>query len=120
MKRRTFLQGSGALVLAGAAPSIAFGQENTITFGGSVPMSGAAAETGLNVLQGYQCAVKYINEEKGGIEVGGNTYKLALNLFDDASDPSRATTLIQRQVDSFLETLPLEELSPSKDALLRR
>lgn len=103
MKRRTFLQGSGALVLAGAAPSIAFGQENTITFGGSVPMSGAAAETGLNVLQGYQCAVKFINEEKGGIEVGGKSYKLALNLFDDASDPSRATTLIQRQVDEGVD-----------------
>src|SRR5690606_9089014 len=44
-------------------------------------------------------AVKYFNEVLGGIEVGGERYMLELNLFDDASDPSRATTLIQRQVD---------------------
>ncbi|WP_274427331.1 amino acid ABC transporter substrate-binding protein [Chelativorans sp. YIM 93263] len=99
MRRRTFLQGTTAAMIVGAVPKLAFGQDNTITFGGSVPMTGAAAETGQNVLQGYQCAVNFINEEMGGVEIGGQNYQLALNLFDDASDPARATTLIQRQVD---------------------
>ncbi|PSM17435.1 MULTISPECIES: amino acid ABC transporter substrate-binding protein [Nitratireductor] len=99
MRRRTFLQATTAALAAGAMPKLAFGQDNTITFGGSVPMTGAAAETGQNVLQGYQCAVKYINEEMGGAEIGGQSYQLDLNIFDDASDPARATTLIQRQVD---------------------
>lgn len=103
MKRRTFLQGTTAAMVAGSMPKLAFGQDNTITFGGSIPMTGAAAETGQNVLQGYQCAVKYINEEMGGVEIGGQTYQLALNLFDDASDPARATTLIQRQVDEGIK-----------------
>lgn len=102
MDRRSFLKTSAALAVAGAMPSlpsVARAQEGTITFGGSVPMTGVAAETGLNVLYGYRCAVKYINEEMGGVEIGGQKYKLDLSLFDDASDPARATTLIQRQVD---------------------
>lgn len=99
MDRRAFLKTGSALALAGAMPRIAVAQENKIIFGGSVPMTGAAAETGLNVMRGYECCVKYINEEMGGIEIGGQKYTLDLNLFDDASDPARAVTLIQRQVD---------------------
>jgi branched-chain amino acid transport system substrate-binding protein len=75
----------------------------TVSLGGSIPMTGAAAETGLNVLHGYQTAVKRI-EEMGGIQAGGATYRFELRLVDDASDPSRAVTLIQRQVD---EQVPL-------------
>lgn len=99
MDRRRFLKSGAALAAAGTIPSIARAQQHTITFGGSVPMTGEAAETGLNVLYGYRCAVKFINEQMGGVEIGGEKYKLDLSLFDDASDPARATTLIQRQVD---------------------
>ncbi len=70
-----------------------------LVFGGSVPLSGVAAETGLNVHNGYLVAVKYLNEVLGGVEIAGRRYQLALNMFDDASDPSRAVTLIQRQID---------------------
>jgi branched-chain amino acid transport system substrate-binding protein len=79
--------------------SSGFSADKEIVIGGSVPLSGKAAETGLNVHYGYKAAVKYINEVYGGVKVGGQTYKLNLNMFDDASDPSRATTLIQRQID---------------------
>lgn len=104
MKRRDFLKSAAVGMAAASAvgtlsPNLAQAQEDTLVFGGSVPMSGKAAETGLNVLRGYQCAVKFINEKMGGIEVGGRKLKLDLKLFDDASDPSRATTLIQRQID---------------------
>ena len=108
MDRRTFLKttgGAAALGVTGTvfAPHVARAQAGTIVFGGSVPMTGGAAETGLNVLRGYECAVKYINEEMGGVEIGGETYTLELQLFDDASDPARATTLIQRQVDEGVD-----------------
>lgn len=99
MQRRTILKGGAAFAALGAMPRLAVAKENTITFGGSVPMTGKAAETGMNVLRGYECAAKFINEEMGGVEIGGTTYKVALNLFDDASDPARASSLIQRQVD---------------------
>jgi branched-chain amino acid transport system substrate-binding protein len=74
--------------------------QNVITFGGSIPMSGKEADAGLNVLQGYKVAVKYINEQLGGVRIGDKTYTLDLQMFDDASDPQRAMTLIQKQVDA--------------------
>jgi branched-chain amino acid transport system substrate-binding protein len=101
MDRRSFLKATVAGVALGPAVmrGTASAQENVIRFGGSVPMTGPAAETGLNVKFGYDCAVKFINEEMGGVEIGGQKHRLAMNLFDDASDPARATSLIQRQVD---------------------
>ena len=74
-------------------------RRKTLVFGGSVPLTGAAAETGLNVNNGYITAATYINDVLGGVEIAGEKYKIELKLFDDASDPARATTLIQRQLD---------------------
>jgi branched-chain amino acid transport system substrate-binding protein len=36
---------------------------------------------------------------KGGLDVGGKSYRLEIRLVDDASDPQRATTLLQKQID---------------------
>jgi branched-chain amino acid transport system substrate-binding protein len=102
LNRRDFAM-FGAAALTGAS-SLALGSRRphaaeTITFGGSVPLSGRAAETGLNVYNGYRTAVKYFNEELGGVEIGGTKYTLGLDMVDDASDPQRATSLLQRQLD---------------------
>jgi branched-chain amino acid transport system substrate-binding protein len=101
MDRRSFLKATGAALAISptALNGRASAQEGVIQFGGSVPMTGAAAETGLNVKFGYDCAVKFINEKMGGVEIGGKKYRVSMNLFDDASDPARATSLIQKQVD---------------------
>jgi branched-chain amino acid transport system substrate-binding protein len=100
---RTRLVPRRQVLLGGAAVSVATtaraAQSNTIVFGGSVPLSGPAAETGLNVNNGYLTAVSYLNDVMGGVEIGGEKYRLELKLFDDASDPARATTLLQRQID---------------------
>src|SRR5438552_18763034 len=90
----------GAATLAAPAIRSARAQAGkTLVFGGSVPLTGAAAETGLNVNNGYITAVSYLNDKLGGVEIAGEKYKLELKLFDDASDPARATTLIQHQLD---------------------
>ena len=94
-RRAVIATGLAAPLVARAARA----QARTVVLGGSIPMTGAAAETGLNVLHGYQAAVKRINDEMGGVQAGGQAYRFELRLVDDASDPSRATTLIQRQVD---------------------
>jgi branched-chain amino acid transport system substrate-binding protein len=94
MKRRHVLLG------ALAAPVIARAQTlKPLVFGGSVPLTGGAAETGLNVNNGYITAASYLNDVLGGVEIAGEKYRIELKLFDDASDPARATTLIQRQID---------------------
>lgn len=89
----------GQLISAGPV----YAGEKEIVIGGSIPLSGGAAETGRNVYNGYKAAIKYVNEEYGGVKVGGETYKLKLDMFDDASDPSRATMLIQRQLDEGVD-----------------
>src|ERR1035437_7084577 len=102
IRRRNLMAVAGA-ALAMPAIRSAQAQTKTIVFGGSVPLSGGAAETGLNVNNGYLTAVKYLNEVGGGVEIAGQKYKLDLKLFDDASDPSRSVTLIQRQVDEGVD-----------------
>ncbi len=103
LSRRSMVQLAGGAALAAPAIHTASAQATkTITFGGSVPLSGGAAETGLNVNNGYKTAVQFINEQ-GGVEIAGTRYKLELKLFDDASDPSRAVNLIQRQLDDGVD-----------------
>src|SRR5260370_21586901 len=90
----------GAAALAAPALRAARAQAGkTLVLGGSVPLTGAAAETGLNVNNGYITAASYLNDVLGGVEIAGEKYRIELKLFDDASDPARATTLIQRQLD---------------------
>jgi hypothetical protein len=93
------MMGAAAVLAAPAIRPARAQAMKTLVFGGSVPLSGAAAETGLNVNNGYITAATYINEVMGGVEIAGDKYKVELKLFDDASDPARATTLIQRQID---------------------
>ncbi len=106
--RRNLLKAAGAGAAAAAlpAPMIRRAGAQTlkkIAIGGSIPLSGRAAETGLNVNNGYVTAVKYLNEVVGGVEIGGEKYQLDLKMFDDASDPARATTLIQRLIDDGVD-----------------
>ncbi len=67
----------GGMAMALAAPAVlgsgsAWAQGGgTIRFGGSLGMSGRYAETGLNIRHGYETAIKFINEQKGGAEIGG-------------------------------------------------
>lgn len=102
ISRRSALGGMAA-ALAGPATfgssSVVAQDGGTIRFGGSLGMTGRYAETGVNIRHGYETAIKFINEQMGGAEIGGKKYRFELGIVDDASDPARATALIQRQVD---------------------
>lgn len=73
------------------------GGENVITLGGTLPLTGASASTGQNYQIGYRAAVDKINA-MGGVPVGDTNYKLELNILDDASDPQRGQSLIQKMI----------------------
>ncbi|MCX7362145.1 MAG: ABC transporter substrate-binding protein, partial [Alphaproteobacteria bacterium] len=65
MRRRDVLLGVALGASALAAPALRSARAQagkTLVFGGSVPLTGAAAETGLNVNNGYNTAVSYIND----------------------------------------------------------
>jgi len=67
---------------------------------GSLPLTGAAAETGINVQTGYTAAAAFLNEKLGGVDIGGTKYQVRLRLSDDASDPARALSIMQKEIDN--------------------
>src|SRR5215467_163450 len=74
MRRREVLRNAGLAAVTLAAPAIRSAKAEagkTLVFGGSVPLTGAAAETGLNVNNGYITAAAYMNEVLGGVEIAG-------------------------------------------------
>ncbi len=72
-----------------SASVAAHAQDNVITLGAAVQQTGGQANTGRYYANSYQLAVDTINA-KGGIKVGDKTYKLALKLYDNQSNPSLA------------------------------
>jgi branched-chain amino acid transport system substrate-binding protein len=97
--RRNSLKLLGAAGVAAMAPSTRAQSLPAITFGGTIPFSGRWAEIGQSVHAGYTTVAKYVNEQLGGLEVGGRKYRLDIKMVDDASDPQRGTTLLQKQID---------------------
>jgi branched-chain amino acid transport system substrate-binding protein len=86
-------------VAAAIAPALRAQAAPTITLGGTIPFSGRWAEIGQSVHAGYTTVAKYINEVQGGLPVGGRRHRIDIKMVDDASDPQRATTLLQKQID---------------------
>lgn len=83
MKRLLATTGLMALLLTPHEAALAQGK--TITLGAAVQLTGSLANTGRYYRDAYQLAVDAINA-KGGVKVGGETMKLALDLLDNQSD----------------------------------
>ena len=75
------------------APAAA--QDDTITLGAAVSITGKYSTNGKNTKDGYDLAVKVIND-KGGVKVGDKTYQLEVTYYDDESTPARAAQLTER------------------------
>lgn len=93
-----------AIAALAALPACAFAtaalaQDDVITLGAAVQQTGGQANTGRYYADTYQLAIDTINA-KGGIKVGDKTYKLALKLYDNQSDPSLAVRQYTQLVTS--------------------
>jgi len=88
---------AGTLALIAATSPAAWLSSDSVTLGAAVQLTGSLANTGRYYRDGYQFTVDKINE-KGGITVGGKTYKLALKLLDSKSDPKLGPRLHERLV----------------------
>lgn len=98
MRAARLLQASLAAVLLctlGGASSP--GAEDVIVLGAAVSLTGKYALNGSNTKNGYELAVHRIND-KGGVAVGGRSYRLAVRYYDDESIPARGTELAERLV----------------------
>jgi branched-chain amino acid transport system substrate-binding protein len=81
----------------GSGSSGGSGGTQTLTIGSVQTMSGASAQFGQSVTDGAQQAIKEING-KGGVKVGGTTYKLALSTADDTAEPARGVAQFKKLV----------------------
>jgi len=98
MRSKAHLVMSGAvamLMMAGASPGKVEG--DTVVLGAAVSLTGKYSVNGKNTKDGYDLAVKRINE-MGGVKVGGKPYKLKVLYYDDESTPARGAQLAERLI----------------------
>jgi len=70
----------------------------TIKIGAAVSETGSAAGAGLDTRRGYLLWQDYVNDELGGINVGGDLYTVDLIMYDDESDADTASRLIEQLI----------------------
>jgi len=93
------------LVMAGAATGlIAAGtaqakvEGDTIVLGSANSLTGKYSSNGIDTQNGYDLAIKVIND-KGGVTIDGKQYKLAVKYYDDESTPARTAQLLERLIE---------------------
>jgi len=83
------------LALTGPASAKVVG--DTIILGSAISLTGKYSTNGIHAQNGYELAVKKINEA-GGVKVGGKSYKLKVVYYDDESTPARGAQLAERLI----------------------
>jgi len=69
-----------------------------LVLGAALSATGIYASNGNNTKNGYEFAVKKINDA-GGVKVGDQCYHFKIIYYDDESTPARAAQLIERLID---------------------
>jgi branched-chain amino acid transport system substrate-binding protein len=78
-------------------PAVAKVEGNTIVLGSAISFTGKYSTNGIHAKNGYNLAVKRINE-MGGVQVNGKAYKLKIIYYDDESTPARTAQLLERLI----------------------
>ncbi len=86
----------GSLALA-VTPAMAKVEGDTIILGSAISFTGKYSTNGIHAQNGYDIAVKRINE-MGGVKVDGKAYKLKVVYYDDESTPARTAQLLERLI----------------------
>ncbi len=88
---------TGALMVIGSGVAQAKVEGDTIVLGSAISLTGKYSSNGVDTQNGYDLAVKRINEQ-GGVTVGGKSYKLRVEYYDDESTPARTAQLLERLI----------------------
>ncbi|MEE8563627.1 MAG: amino acid ABC transporter substrate-binding protein, partial [Alphaproteobacteria bacterium] len=70
---------------------------DTIVLGAAVSLTGKYSTAGNHTKKGYDLAVARVNG-RGGVKVGGKSYKLKIIYYDDESTPARGAQLAERLI----------------------
>jgi branched-chain amino acid transport system substrate-binding protein len=81
---------SSAAPISTAAPAA-----KTLTIGADTFLTGPASQGGLAYKQGWQLVVDKYNKD-GGLKIGNDTYKLKLDVEDDAMSTDQAVTVVTK------------------------
>ncbi|KAA3626466.1 MAG: amino acid ABC transporter substrate-binding protein [Proteobacteria bacterium] len=94
-KLRLGVTAAAALMSAGTVISA---QADEIVLGAAVSITGKYSTNGQNTKDGYDLAVKRVNE-MGGVKVGDKSYQLRIIYYDDESTPARGAQLAERLIE---------------------
>ncbi|MBE0625974.1 MAG: amino acid ABC transporter substrate-binding protein [Burkholderiales bacterium] len=87
----------GVATLAGTS-AYAKVEGDKIILGSAISITGKYSQEGKNARDGYDLAVKMVNDQ-GGVTVGGKAYKLEVKYYDDESTPARTAQLLERLIN---------------------
>src|SRR5690348_12878425 len=73
-------------------------ESDTVVLGAAVSLTGKYSVNGKNTKDGYDLAVKRINE-MGGVKIDGKAHKLKVVYYDDESTPARGAQLAERLIN---------------------
>jgi branched-chain amino acid transport system substrate-binding protein len=82
---------------SGAGPA-ASAETTTVRIGTASPLTGPQAHIGVDIRNGVQLAIDDANA--AGVEIGGHKVHFELLAEDDEANPTKATTVAQKLVDS--------------------
>ena len=71
---------------------------DTIILGSAISFTGKYSTNGIHAKNGYDLAVKMINDA-GGVKVGDKNYQLKVVYYDDESTPARTAQLLERLIN---------------------
>ncbi len=80
------------------APAPQAAQEVVVKIGLAAPLTGPQAHIGQDIKNGAQLAIDDLNTR--GVEIGGKKVRFQLIAEDDEANPTKATTVAQKLVDS--------------------
>ena len=84
----------GTLLLV-AAPAL--GAAKTIKLGSAISFTGKMSRSGKLYIDAYKFAVEKVNAS-GGVKVGDQSYPLELVFYDDKSDPTESSRLVEKLI----------------------
>ncbi len=97
MLKLTGRAAAAVLLVIGSVAAEARVDGDTIVLGSAISLTGKYSSNGVDTQNGYDLAVKKINE-MGGVKVGDKAYKLKVEYYDDESTPARTAQLLERLI----------------------
>ena len=73
--------------------------EKVIKVGAAVSETGRYTEEGRHTREGYLLWEDWVNNEYGGIDVGGDRYKVELIMYDDKGEVDTTANLVEQLID---------------------